>query len=71
MTFQELQIGDYFRFRGMRGVYRKATSSHCSLNALLQPTRSETTVILLTPTEVTNYFVKKQEDLKSLVKSLR
>ena len=49
MTFQELQIGDYFRIPGITAeyVYRKASSSHCSLNALLQPIRPATTVIPL------------------------
>lgn len=70
MIFQELQIGNYFRIPGMsaRYVYRKASSSHCSLNALLQPIRPETTVIPLTCAEITNYFEQKQENLKSLRK---
>nr|WP_072032407.1 hypothetical protein [Fischerella sp. PCC 9605] len=68
MTFQELQIGDYFRIPGVSSecVYRKASSSQCSLNALLHPIRPETTVILLTPAEVTNYFAAKQYYLQSL-----
>ncbi|KAB8318117.1 hypothetical protein SD81_018855 [Tolypothrix campylonemoides VB511288] len=68
MTFQELQIGDYFRIPGITAewVYRKASSSCCSLNALLQPIRSATIVIPLTSTEITHYFVTKQEFLKSL-----
>ena len=70
MTFQELQIGDYFRISGISAecVYRKASICHCSQNALLQPIRPSTKVIILTPTEVTNYFATKQEYLKSLVK---
>ncbi|GAA6619812.1 hypothetical protein NUACC26_056260 [Scytonema sp. NUACC26] len=70
MTFQELQIGDYFRIPGMNSalVYRKANSFQCSHSALLQPIRSETTVIPLSPAEVTNYFAKKREDIKSLIK---
>ncbi len=68
MTFQELQTGDYFRIPGISAeyVYRKASSSQCSTNTLLQPIRPETTVIQLTPTEIKNYFAAKQEDLKSL-----
>ncbi len=68
MTFQELQIGDYFRILGINPncVYRKASDSHCSFNTLLQPIRTTTKVILLTPAEITNYFVKKQEYLNSL-----
>ncbi len=68
MTFQELQIGDYFRIPGINPnfVYRKASDSHCSLNTLLQPIRTTTKVTLLNPTEITNYFVKKQEYLNSL-----
>lgn len=70
MTFQELQIGDYFQIPGITAecVYRKASSSHCSLNALLQPIRPATTVIPLSSAEITNYFVTKQELLKSLKK---
>lgn len=70
MTFQELHLGDYFRLPGITSecVYRKANSSHCSQNALLQPIRPETTVIPLTAIEVTEYFSKKQEYLKSLLK---
>ncbi|MDF5729198.1 MAG: hypothetical protein PUP92_14540 [Rhizonema sp. PD38] len=83
MIFQELQTGDYFRIPGMSAelVYRKASDSQCSINALLQPNstkisvlpllqpiRSSTTVILLTPTEIANYFATKQEYLSSLWK---
>ncbi len=68
MTFQQLQIGDYFRIPGISSgfVYRKASSSHCSLNALLQPIRPGTTVIPLTLAEMTHYFATKQEYLQSL-----
>jgi len=72
MTFQELQIGDYFQIPDLSivYVYRKASNSHCSLHACLQPIRSETTVIPLTRTEITNYFshkfAQKQEFLNSL-----
>ncbi|BAY45087.1 hypothetical protein SAMD00079811_26890 [Scytonema sp. HK-05] len=70
MTFQQLQIGDYFRIPGITAecVYRKASSSHCSLNALLQPIRPATTVIPLSSAEITHYFVTKQQLLKSLKK---
>jgi hypothetical protein len=70
MTFQELQISDYFRIPGITAecVYRKASSSHCSLNALLQPIRPATTVIPLSSAEITNYFVTNQELFKSLKK---
>lgn len=68
MTFQQLEIGDYFRIPGMsdRCVYRKANSLHCSLNALLQPIRAEIKVTPLTFAEITNYFALKQEFLQSL-----
>lgn len=68
MAFQELQTDSYFRIPGMNAkyVYRKASNSHCSLNALLQPIRPETTVIPLTYVEITNYFEEKQEALKNL-----
>ena len=68
MTFQQLEIGEYFRIVGMSSdcVYRKANSSQCSLNALLQPIRAETEVIPLTVAEITNYFALKQEFLQSL-----
>ncbi len=68
MIFQELQIGDYFRISGISAgcVYRKASSSHCSINTLLQPIRPGTKVIPLTRAEITNYFATKQEYLKSL-----
>ena len=58
MNFEQLQIGDYFRIAGMnpRYVYRKASSSHCTLGAALQPIRHVTEVIGLTPTEVADYF---------------
>ncbi|MBD0265648.1 MAG: hypothetical protein ICV85_14210 [Tolypothrix sp. T3-bin4] len=58
MNFEQLQIGDYFRIPGMnpRYVYRKASSSHCTLGAALQPIRHVTEVIRLTPTEVADYF---------------
>lgn len=70
MTFQELQIGDYFRISGISAecVYRKASNFHCSQNTLLQPIRPSTKVIVLTPVEVINYFATKQEYIKSLVK---
>ncbi len=68
MTFQELQIGDYFRIPGLSAgyVYRKASHSHCSVNTLLQPIRPQTTVIPLTSIEIKNYFATKQEYLQSL-----
>lgn len=68
MTFQQLEIGDYFRILGMSYscVYRKANSSHCRLNALLQPIRAETKVTPLIFAEITNYFALKQEFLQSL-----
>ena len=70
MIFQELQTGNYFRIPGMSAdyVYRKFSSSHCSLNSLLQPIRPETTVVPLTPAEVTRYFVQQQEELENLRK---
>ncbi len=70
MTFRELQVGDYFRIPGISAecAYRKASDSHCSQNALLQPIRSETTVVLLTPAEVRRYFAAKHEFVLSLMK---
>ncbi|MDF5722094.1 MAG: hypothetical protein PUP91_16725 [Rhizonema sp. PD37] len=83
MIFQELQTGDYFRIPGKSAelMYRKASKSQCSIDAplqpnsneitvlpLLQPIRSSTTVILVTPTEIANYFATKQEYLSSLWK---
>jgi hypothetical protein len=68
MTFEELQIGDYFRLPSISPecVYRKASSSHCSQNTLLQPIRPGTKVIRLTEAEVTKYFAAKEEYFKSL-----
>jgi hypothetical protein len=68
MTFEQIQIGDYFRIPGVSVgcVYRKASASHCSLNALLQPIRGETQVSLLTYTEVNDYFAAKHDYLNSL-----
>jgi hypothetical protein len=73
MTFQELQIGDYFRIPGLSTayVYRKASSSHCSLQACLQPIRSKTTVIPLTHAEITNYFSQKFAQKQEFLNSLR
>lgn len=78
MTFQELQIGDYFRIPGLSSgfVYRKTSNSHCgtqtlvqpnsSILSLLQPIRPEITVTLLTPAETKRYFAAKQADFESL-----
>ncbi|MDZ8083670.1 MAG: hypothetical protein RMX35_31950 [Nostoc sp. DcaGUA01] len=67
-TFEQLEIGDYFRIPGMSlgCVYRKASDSYCSMNALLQSIRLGTRVILLTSREVSDYFVVKHDYLKSL-----
>jgi len=77
MIFQELQVGDYFYIPGMsdRFVYKKASNSHCSVNALLlpnynemallQPIRLETEVMPLTAAEITDYFNRRQESLES------
>ncbi|MCG8365172.1 MAG: hypothetical protein MJA27_17815 [Pseudanabaenales cyanobacterium] len=67
-TFQELQIGDYFRIEDIyaESVYRKASDSQCSLNAGLQPIRPETRVIPLSAREIAEHFAKKQEFLNSL-----
>lgn len=69
VTFEKLKIGDYFRIPGISAdcVYRKASSSHCSLNALLQPIKSETQVIQLNVGECKAYFAAKQNYLKSLL----
>nr|WP_238553684.1 hypothetical protein [Fortiea contorta] len=69
MTFEKLQIGDYFRIPGISfsGVYRKASVSQCSLNALLQPIRRGTPVMLLSRKEVKDYFAAKYDDLNMLM----
>jgi hypothetical protein len=58
MTFQQLKIGDYFRIPGITFgcVYRKASNSRCSLNAMLQPIRPRATVIPLSRAEIAKYF---------------
>ncbi|MUH00411.1 hypothetical protein F7734_52335 [Scytonema sp. UIC 10036] len=68
MTFEELQVGDYFRIPGISAdcAYRKASDFYCSQNSLLQPIRHETTVVLLTPAEVRSYFAARQAFLLSL-----
>ncbi|BAY76630.1 hypothetical protein NIES25_30870 [Nostoc linckia NIES-25] len=68
ITFEQLQIGDYFRIPGISVacVYRKASDSYSSMNALLQPIRLGTRVIVLTSREVSDYFVAKYDYLKSL-----
>ncbi|NMG09566.1 hypothetical protein [Brasilonema sp. UFV-L1] len=73
MTFEQLQIGDYFRIPGMSSgfVYRKASSSNCSLNAALQPIRPGTTVLPLTPAEITHHFATKFATKLEFLKSLR
>lgn len=80
MTFQELQVDDYFRISGMisRYTFKKASDSHCSVNilllpnynemALLQPIRAETEVIPLTKAEITEYFNRRQESLENFPK---
>lgn len=79
MTFQELQIGDYFRIPGMSAtyVYRKANSSQCSaeciyiqargsdyrLMSFLQPIRLQTMVIKLDIAEVASDLATKRSQL--------
>ncbi|MBH8565355.1 hypothetical protein I8748_24800 [Nostoc sp. CENA67] len=72
MTFEQLHIGDYFQIPGIsaRCVYRKASSFQCSVNALLQPIRPGTEVIVLTSTEVAEYFAAKHDYLNSLCQSI-
>jgi hypothetical protein len=67
MTFQQLAIGSYFRLPGLNYgyVYRKASYSCCSLNALLQPIRPTTKVIPLNAAEVAKYVMDKKEALKN------
>ncbi|BAZ37687.1 hypothetical protein NIES4101_36100 [Calothrix sp. NIES-4101] len=68
MNFADLQIGDYFRLPGVSPgcVYRKANSSQCSQNTLLQSIRSETKIIQLTKAEIAKYFSSKQEYFQRL-----
>ncbi|MBU7581972.1 MAG: hypothetical protein KAF91_03530 [Nostoc sp. TH1S01] len=68
MTFQQLAIGSYFRLPGVSYgcVYRKASYSCCSLNALLQPIRPTTKVIPLNAKEIAKYFADKKEFLNKL-----
>jgi hypothetical protein len=68
MTFQQLAIGSYFRIPGITYgcVYRKASSSYCSLNSLLQPIRPTTKIIPLTATEIAKYLAEKREFLTNL-----
>jgi hypothetical protein len=68
MTFQQLAIGSYFRLPGISYgcVYRKASSSCCSLNTLLQPIRPKTKVIPLNAAAIAKYLAEKQEFLNSL-----
>jgi hypothetical protein len=68
MTFAELQIGDYFRLPGVSPgcVYRKASSSQCSQNTLLQPIRPGTKIIQRTKAETTKYFATKLDYIQSL-----
>jgi hypothetical protein len=72
-TFQELPIGKYFQIPGMnaRYVYRKASSSHCSLGVALQPIRHGTEVIPLTSTEVADHFADKFTAKLDFLKSLQ
>ncbi len=73
INFEQLQIGDYFRIAGMnpRSVYRKASSSHCTLGAALQPIRHVTELIRLTPTEVADYFAHYFSAKLDFLESLR
>jgi hypothetical protein len=72
-TFQELQKGDYFRIPGMnsRCVYRKASSSHCTLGAALQPIRHGTQVMPMNSREVADYFADKFTAKLDFFKSLQ
>lgn len=67
MTFQQLAIGSYFRIPGVSYgyVYRKASYSCCSHNALLQPIRPTTKVIPLNAQEIAKYFADKKEFLNN------
>ncbi|WP_343217861.1 hypothetical protein [Halotia branconii] len=68
MSFEQLKIGDYFRIPGItvECVYRKTSSSQCSLMTLLQFIRPGTQVIPLTSAEVSDYFAAKHNYLNSL-----
>ncbi|BCL35054.1 hypothetical protein NSMS1_15010 [Nostoc sp. MS1] len=69
VVFEQLEIGVYFRIPGISRncIYRKASTSQCSLNSLLQPIRAKTQVVTLTPTEVKAFLVAKRDYLESLV----
>ncbi|MBD2445711.1 hypothetical protein H6G76_00810 [Nostoc sp. FACHB-152] len=68
MTFQQLAIGSYFRLPGVSYgcVYRKASHSCGSLNALLQTIRPTTKVIPLNAAAVAKYLADKKEALNNL-----
>jgi hypothetical protein len=72
-TFEELQIGKCFRIPGTnaRYVYRKASNSHCTLGAALQPIRNATQVIPLTSRETADYFADKFTAKLDFLKSLQ
>ncbi len=72
-TFQQLQIGNYFRIEGISTgcVYRKAGSVECSLGVLLQPIRPETKVELLNDKETAEYFKEKFTAKQEFLESLR
>ncbi|QLE56003.1 hypothetical protein FD725_10985 [Nostoc sp. TCL26-01] len=69
MFFEQIEVGAYFHIPGISSacVYRKACSSQCSLNSLLQPIRANTQVVLLSEREVKAFLAAKQDYLKSLV----
>ncbi|GEM_PF-1722843 len=78
MTFQDLQIGDYFKIPSLSVelVYRKSNNSQCSALMLLQPScnflnllqpiRPGLTIIPLTHAEIKHHFAAKQADLQHL-----
>ncbi len=68
MIFQQLRIGDYFRIPGISFscVYRKASSSSCTLDMILRPIRRSAIVVPLNRYELSRYIAKKQELLKDL-----
>ncbi|EKE97398.1 MULTISPECIES: hypothetical protein [unclassified Tolypothrix] len=68
MIFQQLRIGDYFRIPGISFacVYRKASSSSCTLDMLLRPIRRSAIVVPLNRVELSRYIQQRQEFLTDL-----
>ncbi|BAZ00034.1 hypothetical protein NIES37_40170 [Tolypothrix tenuis PCC 7101] len=68
MIFQQLRIGDYFRIPGISFscVYRKASSSSCTLDMILRPIRRSAIVVPLNRVELSRYIAQKKELIQDL-----